>query len=544
MTREEMEQSGGMVTEAGGEVPSAGANAKGGRRSIPLALGGVVAGLLTVVVALVLFGMGMGFSNATASGTGAAGMVVGLWMVLAARGVARRRLVTFVGLGLAWAWVIGRAVVDLPATSTSAIVVMALVPAVSLPIVLVWVISVVVVGVVGLVRAIGAYRRWRRAPPAGEQRGLVRPVMGLGIRLGLLVAVTLLVPPLVWSDRGQTIAELAKQYAPSAGQDRRRADFGACSVVFLGYELTQKDPGPSKTQEERLAACTNRLADARADLAAIAAAGARYVRMGASGDHLSRDDPDAAAFQETLDDGYMDEVRRTGMPTVLVDCQHPQRLPKRLDWQEFCRFQRRRIDYYQRRYHPDVYLVVCEPMSYHHFALRSDVAYSAEAWAAQLSDMCRLVKSIDPATRTGICLLVMEDKKPEWDVWARMKTLPELDILSVEIYMPEHFGQTEQRLKEFGHPGEAGKTFWIAETYNGWALCRDRRWDQDVAWLHVARDFATVVRADAVLVWTFGSFVRGGSFYDYIRGRLHQRWDADGRLSTVARGFADLQGGK
>ena len=544
MTREQIEQPGGVEPEPGGEVPSAGANTEGGRRSIPLALGTVVVGLLTVLVGLVLFGMGMGFSNATASGTGAAGIVVGLWMVLAVRGVARRRLVTFVGLGLAWAWLIGRAVVDLPATATSAIVVVSLLPAVSLPVVLVWVVLVVLVGVVVLVRAIGAYRRWRRAPPAGEQRSLMRPAMGLGIRLALLVVVTLLAPPLVWSHRGQTIAELARRYAPPAGEDRKRADFGACSVVFLGYELTQKDPGPSKTREERLAACANRLADAKADLAAIAAAGARYVRMGASGDHLFGNDPDRAAFQETLDDRYMDEVRRTGIPTVLVDCQHPQRLPKRLDWQEFCRFQRRRIDYYQRRYRPNVYLVVCEPVSYHHFALRPGAAYSAEAWAAQLSDMCRLVKSIDPATRTGICLLVMENKKPEWDVWTRMKTLPELDILSVEIYGPEHFRQTEERLREFGHPSETGKTFWIAETYNGWALCGDRRWDQDVAWLHVTRDFAPVVRAEAVLVWTFGTFVHGGNFYDYIRGRLHRRWDDNRQLSTVGQGFAGLQGDK
>jgi hypothetical protein len=157
--------------------------------------------------------------------------------------------------------------------------------------------------------------------------------------------------------------------------------------------------------------------------------------------------------------------------------------------------------------------------------------------------MCRLVKSIDPATRTGICLLVMDGNKPEWDVWARMKTLPELDILSVEIYSPENFQQTEERLKEFGHPDAGGKTFWIAETYNGWALCGDRRWDQDVAWLHVASDFAGATRAEAVLVWTFGTFVEGGNLADYGKGGLAARWQSARRLSAVGRGFADLQTG-
>ena len=62
-----------------------------------------------------------------------------------------------------------------------------------------------------------------------------------------------------------------------------------------------------------------------------------------------------------------------------------------------------------------------------------------------------------------------------------------------------------------------------------------------MAWLGVARDFASTVRAEAVLVWTFGTFVDGGSFYDYMRGRLHERWAPGGRLSTVGQGFADLQ---
>ena len=541
MTREPHEQPGAAAPTPRGEVPTAAANAEGRRRSVLLAVLTAIAGLLTALAGFVLFGMGMGFANCTASGTGAAAFMVGLWMVLAARGVARRRLSTFVGLGLAWAWLIGRVAADFPAVATSLVVVAFLLPSVSIPIVLAWAVSLLLAATAGLIRMIGAYRRWRLARATGGRPGALRPVVSLGIRLTLLVAITFLVPPWVWQGRARTIAELGRKYAPAAGAERRRADFGACSVVFLGYELTHDDPGPSRTREERLAACADRVADARADLAAIAAANARYVRMGASGDHLFAPDPDRAAFQETLDDQYMDAVRRTGIPAVLVDCQHSQRLPKRPDWQEFCRFQRKRIEYYQRRYHPSVYLVVCEPMNYHYLTLSRSAAYSADAWAAQLADVCRLVKSIDPTTRTGICLLVTSGNKPEWDVWTRMKTLPELDILSVEIYEPENFRQTEERLKEFGRPGDTGKTFWIAETYNGWALCGDRRWDQDVAWLHVARDFAAAVRAEAVLVWTFGAFVDGGNFYDYMRGRLHRRWDSNHRLSTVGQGFADLQ---
>ena len=187
--------------------------------------------------------------------------------------------------------------------------------------------------------------------------------------------------------------------------------------------------------------------------------------------------------------------------------------------------------------------MVCEPLSYHHFFLAPEVEFSADAWAEQLFAVCRLVKSIDPKTRTGICLLVLDDHEPEWEVWSRMRRLPELDILSVEIYEPKNFRQTQARLQRYGHPSQTGKAFWIAETYNGWALAGDRRWDQDAAWLWLARDFARTIDAETVLVWTFGAFVPGGSFWDFVRGSLHERWEAGGgELSIVGRAFADLAG--
>jgi len=121
-----------------------------------------------------------------------------------------------------------------------------------------------------------------------------------------------------------------------------------------------------------------------------------------------------------------------------------------------------------------------------------------------------------------------------------MRDSPELDILAVEIYAPDQFAQTEERLRAFGHPREAGKAFWIAETYNGWALCGDRRWDQDAAWLHLAASFAQRTEAETVLVWSFGTFIPGGSFWDFGRGRLDWRWRDTGELSLVGRTFAEL----
>ena len=279
------------------------------------------------------------------------------------------------------------------------------------------------------------------------------------------------------------------------------------------------------------------LGDAKAELASAKAAGARYFRLGASGDQLLVSKPD----QEEVDDTYVAAVKRSGLGLVLVDTQHPDVCKKRrLTWPEFCRFQRKRIAYYEERYRPAVYFVVCEPMSYHGFALTPETQYSAGAWGEQLADMCRLVKSIDPRTRTGICLLVMKDKEPEWEVWSRLRNLLELDILSVEIYQPEDFALAEERLKRYGHPRESGKQFWIAETYNGWALNGARPWDQDAAWLRVTRDFARAARAQTVLVWSFCTFVPGCSFWDFGSGRVAKSWSETGGLSLVGSTFRTL----
>lgn len=520
------------------EEPSGNA-AKPAARSRLLACWVFLCGLLTVVLGLGLAGVGLGFANATASGTGMAAVCVGLWTMVVVRGVARRRLATFLGLCAAWAWLIGRVYVDLPATATSVMMVLLLFPAVGIPLGLAWLTFVVLSVVAGLVRTVKALSEWRRDRAAGTQDHPVRASLGIAIRLAMLAAVTLWTPQAVWHIRQGQIDELAREYAPGDAVGQKRPALGACSMVFLGYELTQHGES-AKTDEQRQRGYDGALADAEADLASIAKADARYVRIGASGDQLLVDKPD----QEQVDDRYMAAVRRTGMATVLVDTQHPKVLHDgKLDWDGFCRFQRKRIEYYQRRYHPDVYLVVCEPMTYHQFALLPEVKFSAEVWAEQLCAMCRLVKSIDPQTRTGICLLTTDDRKPEWEVWTRMRRLKDLDILSVEIYEPRNFRQTQERLAEFGHPRETGKSFWIAETYNGWALCGARRWDQDVAWLRVADGFARVVDAEAVLVWTFGTFVPGGSFWDFGKGGLHSRWGDGQQLSIVGQEFADLASG-
>ena len=49
------------------------------RRSWLLAIVACAAGLLTALLGFVLAGVGMGFANATASGTGMAAVFVGLW---------------------------------------------------------------------------------------------------------------------------------------------------------------------------------------------------------------------------------------------------------------------------------------------------------------------------------------------------------------------------------------------------------------------------------------------------------------------------------
>lgn len=275
-----------------------------------------------------------------------------------------------------------------------------------------------------------------------------RALAGQGIRWALLTAVMLGVPEAVWLMRGHQIQTLLEEYEEPASVSKDPVVFGACTMSFLGYSLTEK-ADPAHPLEQRMAVYESALEDARAEVESIATAGARYIRVGASGDHLLEPHAD----QEILDDRFMKVVHQTHIPLVLVDTQHPKSTRKRkLTWQEFCSFQYDRIAYYQNRYQPEVYLIVCEPLSYHQFVLNRASPFDPAAWTEQLTKVARMVKSIDPQTRTGICLLVSPEKTAEWKVWKQMQNLPELDILAVEIYAPEQFRQTEDRLGEFGHP--------------------------------------------------------------------------------------------
>jgi hypothetical protein len=488
-------------------------------------------GLLNLFAGLAIAGVGFGFANCSACGSGMGFAFVGLWMSGACARVARNRPLTLAALGCAWLWLLVRVGVDLPAIGAAVVLFLFLLPAISLPLGLSWVLlSFAWV----IILATRLFRAWR----GGGLNDLTRRAgCGAGVMVALLVGITLIMPELGWLARGKQIAGLRAHYSNAVPHGAAAPMLGACSMNFLGYSLTQHGSGTNRDPVRQSRAYELALGDAVAELASAKAAGARYFRLGASGDHLLVDKP----RQEEIDDRLVAAVRAAGLPLVLVDTQHPDICKQRkLNWAEFCRFQRHRIRYYSERYHPEVYFVVCEPMSYHGFALRPETKYSAADWAEQLSEMCRLVKSTRGETQTGICLLVMKEKEPEWEVWTRMRDLPELDLLSVEVYQPQDFASAEARLRQYGHPREFGKRFWIAETYNGWAMNGNRRWDQDAEWLRVVLDYARVVDAEAALVWTFGSFVPNGSFWDFGNGRLQAKWGNGSRLSIVGQTFREL----
>lgn len=136
------------------------------RRSWLLAIVACTTGLLTALLGLVLVGVGMGFANATASGTGMAAVFVGLWTSLAGRGISRCRRVTYLGLSLGWLWLLIRFVWDWPATAASGIVVLFLVPALSVPLVAIWLVLVTVAGFAGAVRSWRMIPHKRQLPPS------------------------------------------------------------------------------------------------------------------------------------------------------------------------------------------------------------------------------------------------------------------------------------------------------------------------------------------------------------------------------------------
>jgi len=260
-----------------------------------------IAGLVTALLGFVLAGVGMGFANATASGTGMAAVSVGVWTVLAAKGIAGGRRATYLGLSLGWLWLLIRIIWDWPATASSGIVLLMLVPALSVPLVAVWLVLVTVAGLAGAVRSWRMIRHGRPSAPNDRQRSRHRTAIGLAVQLTVLVAVTLVVPRWVRQDRGQKLQALAEQYSSGPQQAGKAPVFGACSMVFLGYELTQHAPAGQGREAAREAACASALRDVNAELASFVQAGSKYVRVGASGDQLVEDKPD----QERVDDQYV-----------------------------------------------------------------------------------------------------------------------------------------------------------------------------------------------------------------------------------------------
>lgn len=499
----------------------------------------ILVGALTSLLGLGLAVLGMGFANATASGTGVAAFLLGIWQVAAFRGLRRRIITTEFGLTLGWCFLLGRMVFDLPATASAFVLAAFLLPLITVPLALAWMVtSAVFLG--GLVlRLVG---RWRaaaltaEAPPPNKR---FWPVARVFLALLIVVGFTFVIPELVWLDRGKKIDDLVRRYSSQTLSVRKQqVEWGACTMAFLGYSLTEKikkAPPDLATVRQRLAPS---LRDSLAEVSSLDKAGAAYLRVGASGDHLLKTN----WWQEAIDDEFILAIQRTGKKLVLVDTQHPKVCRDvKLSWEEFASFHTRRVDYYQQRYTPSVYIVVCEPLSYHGFVLKPGETFSPDRWATLLTGAVRRIKHANPETRTGICLLVGNDKRPEWDVWNRMKQVAELDLLSVEIYQPEDFELTSKRLQESGHPRQFGKEFWIAETYNGWALASARRWDQDERWLQAVAGFADQTEAGGVLVWSFGTFIEDGSFFEFFHpGRLADRWHGSEQLSSVGRAFADL----
>lgn len=489
-------------------------------------------GATSIVLGLGLAVFGLGFATTSATGTGMAIAVAGVWSLAAMRGIWHGRRSTALFLLLAWAIVLVRLAVDFPSSSSSLVLALFLLPALTIPVGLLWILSAGTL-VTGLLVRVA-----RRADQTGREPGkhayrLVTPTIALLVLLAAMFGT----PHLVGMDRASKISRLEPRYRSMAETNSApRPRLGACTMTFLGYSLTERGDS-KKPGERRNRAFELSLGDAIAEIHSIAAARAEYIRAGASGDQFIVSKPD----QERIDDAFVEAIRATGRKLVLVDTQHPKFAQKRkLSWAEFCAFHERRIMYYQRRYQPAVYQLVCEPMSYHDFVINRESPYSAELWAQQLASMCRRVKSLAPETRTAICLLVAPEKKPEWLVWEKLRELPELDILCVEIYQPEDFARTLERLGEHGHPVKYGKQFWVAETYNGWAMGPGRRWDLDARWVTLAHDFGKAAGAEAVMVWTFGTFAEGGSFWDFmLAGAYARRWQERG-LSVIGKEFQRL----
>lgn len=379
---------------------------------------------------------------------------------------------------------------------------------------------------------------WRRLGPATRRGAIVWAVVA-----GVLVAGALVFHFTQQAQRMAWLDEHLKDWTAQAATDSLR--MGSTANVTLGYSFVTLDEDDDDRLDVRLA-----------ELSAAAEAGARVVRVTASGDMLleaeqprlfkADEDKDPAeeqakiaariARQQDDETAYLDALSQLGVGMIVSDAQYaPYLLVKANDeektpWEEFSQIQEDRVRHYARVLQPLAYEVVSEPGQYVQY---SGIAEQEDAdeigqWVAQTERLAAAVREESPQTLVGVTIAISDDF--DLDFYEQVLALESVDFVGVRIFQPAAFDVLEDVLDERGHPADHGKELWLLETWYGYCLAPQRSMDLDATWLETVAAFAAQERITTVLANDYGCFLQeGGTLFQGkvdLQGRTEvwRRW--------------------
>lgn len=382
---------------------------------------------------------------------------------------------------------------------------------------------------------------WRRLGPATARNAILWAVV-----TSVLVVAALAFHFTQQTQRTAWLDEHLEDWTAEAATDTLR--MGSTANVTLGYSFVTAEEDDDDRLDVRLA-----------ELSAAVEAGARVVRLTASGDMLleaeqprlfkADEDKDPAEEQAKIaaritrqrDDeaAFLKAISELGVGLIVSDAQYtPYLLMKANDeekapWEEFTQVQEDRVRHYARALQPLAYEVVAEPAQYAEYSgiAEQEGADEIGQWVAQTERLATAVREESPETLVGVSISIGDDF--DLDFYEQVLALESIDFIGVRIFQPVAFDVLEDVLAERGHPADHGKELWLLETWYGYCLAPQRSMDLDATWLETAAAFAAKERITTVLANDYGCFLQEG-------GTLFQgEVDLEGR-TEVWRRWQDL----
>lgn len=373
-----------------------------------------------------------------------------------------------------------------------------------------------------------------RTDAARKPRGL-RPFKALAAAAytALLVAFPATFPGRLEARAAAETKDFEQACPPDKG---RPLLLGACSEFQLGAG------SPQGAVDSDI-----RFAEVQAELASLAASGAKAICIGTAGTDYAPHSEQAPA--EAFEARCVAAVRAAGLKLVLADAPAPYTNAEGVPWSEFARRHQNRVLEYQRRYKPDAVVLCSGVQPYYRLGEITNaykgtrlpeeknlrrVVLTPDQWEWHLESLAAQVKVQGPETVTVVCVQpwILEER----EIYRRALAMPDVDAVAIQVYANSNLSAANHMIHDFGFPQAKKKRLWILGAWHGFALGAFRAPEETAQWLTGLAGWAQRAGADTVFVRPFGAFVPGGHLQAYRAGRLAECWKQGGPESLSPEG--------